>query len=159
MEAKQLYPQGQYEEMTRGHGELSMAERIADGMMLKNFCLQQLGVKGTRVIMALYTVPAGNLAKRKHDNIITLGQWLHVETGRDRWLLTDAAKEWAGVPPRHNQVWWARHEGRSRRAIYRWWKSKDPADKSAHYLLNLWENAALNKISIALAEENLIGSL
>lgn len=153
MEAKRVYSQGLSDGV--GGGD-NMFDRIAEGMMLRSTCLRAAGYMGQRVIAARYTTPTEDLVKRKEDDIKILGQWLHSQTKRPVWMLTDAVRDWTGLFSHHDQTWWSRELNKTPKTIYRWWKSKDPKDDSAHHILNEALEIALTRISIELRNAEII---
>ena len=133
------YPRPSYELHSRGTNpsDLSLQDRIADGAMLRQFVLRQLGYRGKQVIVARYG--------RENSDLERMSRWLVSELRYPRLLLLDhSVRFWADMRQHHTGVWWSRHLGKDTKTIWRW--CRDAEGRSGLALLTEWLDDAHAKI-------------
>lgn len=159
MEAKRVRPSIPLEEVIRGTNpaEITLYDRIAEGMMIKSLIVRSLGVGPQhRIITAIYTFPVDRtLDSRKQSDIQTLRGYVYqklpkIDGSRKCWLLVeDLIREKIADRPHHELKWWAKHTRKSLTTIYRW-------RRAVHELCELWEDKGMRIVRMELAQKGLL---
>ena len=160
VEAKELRPTSHLEEFIRGTNpaDLTAQDLIVEAMNLRALALRAADDNGFWILIAKYTIPTdASLDARLAMAIERLAADVLYESpkAKNKWLLQDAVRDWAGHRMIHSYDWWAKHMQRPKQTVQRWCTSKLRADKSAKYLLDRRLEVALARIEAALHERRL----
>lgn len=138
------------ERQARDHDALSMLDRVAEGAMLRRCAFDAVGVRGKGVLRCAYGMPdPPDLGAKKAEAVMLCARFVigdRRDEQRDLQVVRDAVAHWAGLPPVATPDAHASRLGVSVPTVYAWTRSKDPARRSAVFLMETWLGDACQRV-------------